>query len=338
MKKSSLVLAIILVAASIIFTAHNTYAWYSFGKVGDKPIHSALAMLSLDKVMQSDEFKSLNLGQKRDVLFYGANLPDRNKKLDHEATFRIENTLCASVKERKNIDALKRLAIGFHYLGDNGDATEGSYKKELLEIAYKMLFEEDDTYNDSLWSELKIYYDQEISQIDNVEGLVNMLRDMAKNRGRRLRNAYRKKNYDLVREEFIQIFAFIGACQNRLIDFYKEELINGETGQCCHGKNGQFKYCKGNAEEERKCKRYEWQKKVTAVPAEDKKTRAEVMKAQRGRVDGWTNGPPPNWTNIMFKCPPGSGWYGSTAAQDIKAGRWPNCVKTETVRVCVEWY
>ena len=179
------------------------------------------------------------------MLIDGANAPDRHKKwLDHEATFRIENTLCASVKERKNLEALKRLAIGFHYLGDNGDATEGSYKKELAEIAYKMLFEDDDTYKDpkykvrwgfrkgSRWRELKFNYDQEISQIDNVDGLVKALRDMAEYRGRKLRNAYRQGNYYTVREEFMHTFSFIRACQNRLIDFYNEELKNGDSGEC----------------------------------------------------------------------------------------------------------
>ena len=54
MKKSSLVLVIMLVAASIIFAERKTHAWYSYGKPGDWPIHTALALLSLDKVMQSD--------------------------------------------------------------------------------------------------------------------------------------------------------------------------------------------------------------------------------------------------------------------------------------------
>jgi hypothetical protein len=245
MKKSSLVLVIILVVASIIFTERKTDAWYSYGKPGDWPIHTALALLSYEKVMQSDEFKSLSLGQKRDVLIDGANAPDRHKKwLDHEATFRIENTLCASVKAKKNLEALKALAKGFHYLGDNGDATEGSYKKELAGIAFKMLFEEDDTYKDPkykvrwgfrkdfLWRGLKLHYDQIISQIDNVDSLVKALRDMAEYRGRRLRNAYRDRDSDKVRREFMHTFAFIRACQNRLIDFYSEELRNGDSGEC----------------------------------------------------------------------------------------------------------
>jgi hypothetical protein len=59
MKKSSLVLVIILVAASFIFTERKTDAWYSYGKPGDWPIHTGLALLSLEKVMQSDEFKGL---------------------------------------------------------------------------------------------------------------------------------------------------------------------------------------------------------------------------------------------------------------------------------------
>jgi len=245
MKKSSLVLVIILVVASIIFTEHKTHAWYSYGKPGDWPIHTALALLSLEKVMQSDEFKGLNWGQIYNVLIDGANAPDRHKKwLDHEATFRIEDTLCASVKAKKNLDALKRLAIGFHYLGDNGDATEGSYKSELAGIAYKMLFEDDDTNRDpkykirwgfrkdSKWGELKLQYDQIISQIDNVDSLVKALRDMAKDRGKKLRDAYRDRYFIKVREEFMHTFAFIRACQNRLIDFYNEELRDGDSGEC----------------------------------------------------------------------------------------------------------
>jgi hypothetical protein len=245
MKRSSLVLVIILVVASIIFTERKTHAWYTYGKPGDWPIHEGLALLSLEKVMQSDEFKGLNRGQIYGALIGGANAPDRHKKwLDHEATFRIEDTLCASVKERKNLDALKRLAIGFHYLGDNGDVTEGSYKSELAGIAYKMLFENDDTNRDpeykirwgfrinSKWGELKLQYDQIISQIDNVDSLVKALRDMAEYRGRRLRNAYRDRDFDKVRREFMHTFAFIRACQNRLIDFYNEELRNGDSGEC----------------------------------------------------------------------------------------------------------
>jgi hypothetical protein len=37
MKKSSLVLVIILVAASFIFTERKTDAWYGYGKPGDWP-------------------------------------------------------------------------------------------------------------------------------------------------------------------------------------------------------------------------------------------------------------------------------------------------------------
>jgi hypothetical protein len=139
---------------------------------------------------------------------------------------------------------LKRLAIGFHYLSDNGDATEGSYKSELAEIAYKMLFEEDDTHIDSrdkiqwgfrkdfLWRDLKLHYDQIISQIDSVDSLVKALRDMAEKQGRKLRDAYRGRHFDMVRKEFMHTFAFIRACQNRLIDFYNEELKNGDSGEC----------------------------------------------------------------------------------------------------------
>jgi hypothetical protein len=54
--------------------------------------------------MQSDEFKGLKWKEIFDELIDGANAPDRHKKwLDHEATFRIEDTLCASVKARKKI-------------------------------------------------------------------------------------------------------------------------------------------------------------------------------------------------------------------------------------------
>ena len=245
MKKSGLVLVIILVATSIIFAERKTHAWYSYGKPGDWPIHTALALLSLEKVMQSDEFKGLKWKQIFDVLIDGANAPDRHKKwLDHEATFRIKDTLCASVKERKNFEALKRLAIGFHYLGDNGDATAGSCKKELSEIAYKMLFEDDDTHEDRedkirwgfkkdfLWRGLKLHYDQKISQMGNVDSLVKALRDMADKRGRKLRDAYRNRDFDKVRKEFMHTFAFIRACQNRLIDFYNDELRNGDSGEC----------------------------------------------------------------------------------------------------------
>ncbi|MBU0768392.1 MAG: hypothetical protein KJ687_04800, partial [Proteobacteria bacterium] len=35
-----------------------------------------------------------------------------------------------------------------------------------------------------------------------------------------------------VREEFMHTFAFIRACQNRLIDFYNEELRDGDSGEC----------------------------------------------------------------------------------------------------------
>jgi len=113
---------------------------------------------------------------------------------------------------------LKRLAIGFHYLSDNGDATEGSYKSELAEIAYKMLFEEDDTHIDSkdkiqwgfrkdfLWRDLKLHYDQIISQIDSVDSLVKALRDMAEKQGRKLRDAYRGRHFDMVRKECIRYF------------------------------------------------------------------------------------------------------------------------------------
>jgi hypothetical protein len=87
----------------------------------------------------------------------------------------------------------------------------------------------------------------------------------------------------------------------------------------------------------RKCKRWEWQTRTTKVPAEDKKTRAEVKSAQGGTVTGWTNGPGPHWTNIMFKCPIGSNWNNSTL-EDIKNNRWPNCEKTERVKICVDWY
>lgn len=55
---------------------------------------------------------------------------------------------------------------------------------------------------------------------------------MAKYRGRRLRNAYSQDNFYTVREEFMHTFAFIRACQNRLIDFYNEELRNGDSGEC----------------------------------------------------------------------------------------------------------
>lgn len=245
MKKSSLVLVIILLAASIIFTEDKTDAWYSYGKPGDWPIHRGLALLSLDRVMRSDAFKDLKWRQKFDMIIIGANAPDRNKNwLTHEATFRIENTLCASVKAKKSSEALKRLAIGFHYLGDNGDATAGSYKNELLEIAYKMLYTRSDTYKDpkykfrwgfkngSRWRDITFIYDQNVKKIPNVNILVEELRKMARYRGERLRNAYRQHNLYLVREEFMHTFGYIRACQNRLLDFYDEELKNGDFGKC----------------------------------------------------------------------------------------------------------
>lgn len=228
-------LIILAILAAVFFAMDPAFAWYSYGKPGDLDIHRGLTLLSLDVVNSSIKFKDLNTQEKIVMLRQGANAPDKNKNpLDHEATFRIRDTLCASLKSPNSKEALMRLAIGFHYLADNGDATEGSYKGDLLKIANAMLYNINNWgfVNSQEWRQLAFDYDRRMKQITSVDSLVKNLRNMAKFQNNKLNSAYANRNYIMLKREFMVTFAYIRACQNRYLDFYNEEFTNGEKGEC----------------------------------------------------------------------------------------------------------
>lgn len=256
MRKLKLILLTILINLAFIFMATPlAIAWYSYGKPGDMDIHGALALLSLDKVNGLIRFRDININEKANALDIGANAPDRNKNwIDHEATYRVRDTLCASLKASNSKEALMRLAIGFHYLADNGDATAGRYKEQLMKIVYKMLLDKNNTYidpkeriiwgfrNSPQWKELTTYFDQNMKVIKNVDNLVRNLRKMAVDQNKKLDSAYynaiyqdnrySQQNFYRLKYELMVTFAYIRACQNRLVDFYVEELAKGDKGEC----------------------------------------------------------------------------------------------------------
>lgn len=235
MKGMKLVL-VALLGNIIIFYSQPSLAWYTYGKPGNWPIHESLALLSLDKVHRTQFFRAISLDDKAIALAYGANAPDRNKIwMDHEATFRIRNTLCASLKSKDKRDAINRLARGFHYLADNGDATAGRYKKKLLQIAQRMLLTKDPFWSfkrSEEWREIARVTEQYVQQSRNINELVDMLRGIVAAQNETLVAAHRRGDNIALRYEFMHTFAFIRASQNRLVDFYMAELRNGDFGEC----------------------------------------------------------------------------------------------------------
>lgn len=236
MKEIKLVLVVLLGNISF-FCSQPALAWYTYGRPGNWPIHESLAQLSLDKVHQTQVFGNISLSDKARALAYGAKAPDQNKKwMDHEATFRIRNTLCASLKSQDPRDAINRLARGFHYLADNGDATAGRYKEGLMkEGAIPLLFPDHPYASFTLsepWRGIAFKAEQQVQHVRDINELVSMLRRMAEGQNKRLVAAYTRHDYAALRYEFMVTFAFIRASQNRLIDFYTAELSNGDFGEC----------------------------------------------------------------------------------------------------------
>jgi hypothetical protein len=221
-----------------MFFITPSHAWYTYGKPGNWPIHERLAMLSLDKIQHTQIFGSIRLTEKANALAQGAGAPDRNKKwMDHEATFRVRNTLCAAMNERDAVMAINRLARGFHYLADNGDPTACNYKNELLQRAHRMLStqsEYDFWYftNSARWSQYCYNNDMQVQKIYTVDDLVASLRNMAAFHNRNLINAMNNRDEVLVKDELMKVFSYIRACQNRLVDFLVIEFQNGDAGEC----------------------------------------------------------------------------------------------------------
>ena len=221
----------------IILDSLPAMAWYTYGKPGNWPIHERLALLSTNKIQRNRYFGGISRKDISTQLIYGANAPDRNKKwMDHEATFRVRNTLCASLKERDKRNAVNRLARGFHYLADNGDATGGRYKKILMDqYVIPMLFPKHPSMSFTLsrqWNDIVPAVERQIQKVNNVNALVATMRRIAARQNRMMIAAHKRGDRNGVNRELMITFASIFAGQNRLVDFYAAEIKNGNSGEC----------------------------------------------------------------------------------------------------------
>jgi hypothetical protein len=227
----------VLLTATLLLTA-SAHAWFTYGQVGNWPVHERLAGLSLDKIHHTKVFDGINLRAKADALTKGAAAPDRNKIWwDHEATFRVRNTMCAAGNEKDPAMRINRIARGFHYLADNGDPTAGRYKDELQETANYMLRARSPNEpwyfkNIPQWNQYNMHNDRQIQNLKSVADLVKSLRDMARFHKLQLESAMRVRNMAVVKDELMRVFSYIRACQNRLVDILVAEYQNGDYGEC----------------------------------------------------------------------------------------------------------
>ncbi len=256
MRRLYLILFMVLASLSAAsFAAVPAIAWWS----GNDNNHQALARLSKDQI--DAVFKDIDPRERTKALNLAADKPDLGKKFyniaDHEAKRRISGTLCAAVNDKNRTEALKRLVIGFHYLADNGDITERWQQDIFRYIACRMLLGDDckaarntegekfmqefrnsgeysDDWKKSMeWGMISSYWDDKMKTVENSDGLIDNLRNMANTRHSMLKMAYEEKNFALLRLTFIEAFACIRACQNRLTTLFTKELAKVAAGGRC---------------------------------------------------------------------------------------------------------
>ena len=204
-------------------------AHWSQLRIGDKPMHFYLILLSYDKFdihsqKQRDElFK---------ILFAGSNDPDEHKSLSHDNPDRVRFSFCAALGDRyggNNTMATRRLARSFHYLEDYADPTDKAENKdELRKQAYDFIKEK---YNkmkrDPVWSQAISTYSQKV-RTSTFEALMAYAKEQTAIIAKAL------EGEKSINENLIRSFALVKVCQDRLIDLLKEEQARDASVICRH--------------------------------------------------------------------------------------------------------
>jgi hypothetical protein len=206
-------------------------AHWSQLRIGDKPMHFYLILLSYDKFEIHSQKERNELFN---ILFAGSNDPDEHKSLSHDNPDRIRFSLCAALRDRyggNNTMATRRLARSFHYLADYADPTDkAKNKNKLRQQAYDFIKEK---YNkmksDPIWNQAISTYSPKV-RTSTFETLMAYAKAQTAVIATALDGP--SANEKSIHENLIRSFALIKVCQDRLIDLLKEEQARDASVIC----------------------------------------------------------------------------------------------------------